>query len=248
MGQQRTPQQLAKIISYILGYRPDEFGLVLDNGGFVGIKEFLKVLGEEDGWKYVRRGHIDEVLYSLSDSPIEIDDLHIRAKQRERLPEIVPAENPPKLLYTGIRRRAHRNVHQKGIFPGANPHIILSSDIEMAKRMGRRIDQSPVLLTILVQDSITRGVRFLQAGGSLYLAEFIPAGCFTGPPLPKEKPEAAKKGIKKEPAMAPPSPGSFTLDLDTEKRTKDRLKQKKKKDISRKRDRDRKRRDREEKW
>lgn len=248
MGQQRTPQQLAKIISYILGYRPDEFGLVLDNDGFARIKDLLKVLAEEDGWRYVRRGHIDEVLYALTDSPIEIDNLHIRARQRERLPEITPIENPPKLLYTGIRRRAHPNVHQKGIFPGANPHVILSSDINMAVRMGRRIDQSPVLLTILVQDSITRGVRFSQAGEALYLAAFIPAGCFTGPPLPKEKPEAAKNTAKKEPVIAPASPGTFTLDLDTEKRAKDRLKQKKKKDISRKRDRDRKRREREEKW
>lgn len=248
MGRQRTPQQLAKIASYILGYRPDEFGLVLDRDGFAKIKEFLKVLGEEDGWKYVRRGHIDEILYTLSDPPIEIDDLHIRAKQRERLPIASPTENLPKILYTGIRRRAHPNVHQKGIFPGADPHVVLSSDIDMAERIGRRIDRSPVLLTILVQESITRGVRFLKAGESLYLAEFIPSGCFTGPPLPREKPEAAKQAAKEEPMTAPPSPGTFTLDIDTGKRTKDRSKRKKKKDISRKRDRDRKKRQREEIW
>jgi putative RNA 2'-phosphotransferase len=248
MGRQRTPQQLAKIISYILGRRPDEFGMVLDNNGYVKIKDLLRVLGEEDGWRYVRRGHIDEILYTLTDPPIEIEDLHIRAAQREKLPVVAPAENLPKLLYHGIRRRAHPNVIQKGIFPGANSYVILSSDKTMAERMGRRIDPSPVLLTIQVHDSIAKRVEFLQAGESLYLAEFIPPDCFTGPPLPKEKPETEKHAGKKESEITPPSPGSFVLDLDIDKKAKNRSKREKKKEISRERSRDRKRKQREKMW
>lgn len=248
MGRDRTPQQLAKIISYMLGRKPGEFGLVPDKDGFVKIKEFLKAIGEEEGWRYVRRGNIDEILYSLKDPPIEINDTHIRATQRDRLPEIAPAEDLPKILYIGIRHRAYPNVHQKGIFPAGNPQIILSSDLEMAKRIGRRIDPSPIMLTVRVQDAVAKGIWFWQSGETLFLADFIPADCFTGPPLPKEKPEALPKGAKKAPAASQPTPGAFLLDLDVDKKKKDRSKRKKKKDISRERDRDRQRKRREKMW
>ena len=44
MSKLRSPQKLAKFIAYILGHKPDEFGLVLEKDGFVKIKEFLKAL------------------------------------------------------------------------------------------------------------------------------------------------------------------------------------------------------------
>ena len=39
MSQQRSPKQLAKFLNYVLGRRPDEFGLVMDKDGFVKIKD-----------------------------------------------------------------------------------------------------------------------------------------------------------------------------------------------------------------
>ena len=244
MGRQRTPQQLAKLVTYILRYRPDEFGLVPNGEGYVRIKDLLQAIGEEEGWRYVRQGHIDEILYTLTDPPIEIDGLYVRARERGTLPGTGPAEPLPKLLYVGIRRKAYTNVSRKGIFPGAHPHIILASDMEMAARIGRRLDASPVLLTVLVQESVTRGVSFRQAGAALYLAESIPVGCFTGPPLPEEKVTEAKQPAK--PPATAPTPGTFQLKPDGGRRTKERTKRKK--EISRRRDRDRQRKHRERNW
>ena len=59
MAKHRSLEQLAKIISYILGRNPAEFGLVPDSDGFVKIKEFLKALSEEEGLKYVRTSNIN---------------------------------------------------------------------------------------------------------------------------------------------------------------------------------------------
>ena len=58
----------------------------------------------------------------------------------------------------------------------------------MAERIGKRVDHAAVLLTIQVQSSVDQGVVFFKAGEYIYLADFIPAQCFTGPPLPKDKP------------------------------------------------------------
>ncbi len=87
MSQQRSPKQLAKILDYILSRRPDEFGLVTDDDGFIKIKELLKAINEEEGWKYVRQSHIDEILITLRDHSFEVAGNSIRAKVREHLPK-----------------------------------------------------------------------------------------------------------------------------------------------------------------
>jgi len=236
MGQRKSPKQFAKFISYILGRRPDEFGLVPDTDGFVKIKELLKAVCEEDGWRYVRRSHIDEILLTLPDPPIDISDNLIRAKSSEHLSQRTPSANPPKLLYTCIRRKAYPFIMDKGIFPIGRRHVILSPKKEMAEKMGKRIDQTPVLLTVHSQKSLDKSVVFFHAGDSLYLADSIPAGCFTGPPLPKEKPEPKKETSKEE---RPKSlPGTFLMDLTDEKDRNKRSKhERKRKEIAWKKDR-----------
>ncbi len=235
------------MLSYILERRPDEFGLVLSGDGSVRTKDLLKAMGEEPGWKWVRMSSIDDIFYTLTDAPFEIVDDTIRAKNRDRLPVIAPVDSPPKLLFVCVRTRAHRRTHDRGIFPGATPSVILSSDRAMAERMGKRIDPSPVMLTINVPSAMAQGVIFHQAGDALYLADAIPKGCFTGPPLPKE-PLAPEKQKPKQPPESAPSPGTFEMDLSDEKTKKDRLRRKKDKDVSRKKDRERKRRDRQKIW
>lgn len=209
----RSPQTLAKFIAYILERRPDEFGLVTDQNGFVKIRELLKAITEEKDWKYVRRFHLDEILYSLTSPPFEIFDQQIRAKRRDDLPETHLISNPPKLLFTCIRKRAYPSVIDRGISPAADRQVILSSDRQLAERIGRRTDQEPVILTVHAQKSVENGVMFYQAGESLFLSDSIPPGCFSGPPLPKDKPER-KKAEKIDTDAQPKTPGSFLVDMD----------------------------------
>ncbi|MCP4624721.1 MAG: hypothetical protein GY850_14510 [bacterium] len=212
MSLQRSPRQLAKLFDYILSRRPDEFGLVTDADGYIKIKELLKAINEEDGLGYVRLAHLNEVMLTVPDHSFEISDTLIRSKIRDGLPQHDYAMDPPKLLYTCVRRKAYPHVHEKGIRPGAYSRVILSSNREMAERMGRRIDHSAVLLTIQVHQSMDRGVAFFQAGEHLFLAEFVPVQCFTGPPLPKEKPVTPKP--ENQSARQPHRPaGGYFIDL-----------------------------------
>ena len=212
MGKSKSPQSLAKLLTYILSRRPDEFGLVPDSNGYVKIKDLLKAVNEEEGWKYVRRSHLDEILYSLPDPPFEILDKQIRAKDRDQLSLPEPVQDLPKLLFTCIRRRAYRTVSEKGIYPMGYQQVVLSSDQEQAVRIGKRVDPDPVILTIQVQKSIAKGVRFYQTGELLYLAESIPTSCFSGPPLPKERLEA-KKTDDADKTRRPKMAGTYPVNL-----------------------------------
>jgi putative RNA 2'-phosphotransferase len=212
MAQNKSPHRLVKFLSYVLERRPDEFGLVLDHDGYVKVKELLKAVTEEDQWRFIRRSHLDEILITVANPPFEISDNRIRARNREHLPKHVFAQNPPKLLYTCVREKAYPFVVDKGIFPSGYPQVILSSKRGLAERIGRRIDHTPAVLTVQVQHSVEMGTTYYRAGQDLFLAEYIPAGCFSGPRILKEKTAPAKAARTEKPA-APKLAGSFILEI-----------------------------------
>ncbi len=228
MSHQQDLIKLGKLLSVILGHRPDELGLVPDQDGYVKVKELLKALNEEDGMRHIRKGSIDELVISLPHPPVEIKEHLIRAVSRSRLPELVPAKNTPALLYGCVRLKAYAHVLEKGIGWEPNPTlsqtgslvpevkespgVILSPHEPFARRLGRRIDPNPVVLTIHVGKANQQRVQFYQFG-DLYLADFIPPGCFSGPPLPREKPESRTKKDNSE-SRGEYQPGSFQLNPD----------------------------------
>ena len=210
MDRSRSPQGLAKMLGYVLGRRPDEFGLVPDADGFVRIKDLLKALHEEDGWRYVNPTHINEVLLSVPEAGLEVAEGRIRSRNRGATQN---GDLPlPKLLYLGIRRRAYPHVHAEGIQAGNGPGVLLASDPEMAARLGRRIDSEPVILTVNVHQLVADGRALKAVGEGLFTTDALLPGTFSGPPLPKEKPEEARSGGRGDAPEPPVMPGSFALD------------------------------------
>ncbi len=210
MGNPKELKKLAKFLEYLLGRRPDEFGLVADPDGFIKIKEVLKALSEEDGWRHVTRASLREVLITLPNVPFESDTKRIRTLNRTGLPEPEADPCPPKLLYAAIRRKAYARVLQRGVTPSLYPQVVLTADPEMALRVGKRIDPAPVLLTVNTDQARQQQTTFERYGQILFLAAHLPPGCFTGPPLPKEKRAAPHRPPAPDEAT-PKTPGSFTL-------------------------------------
>ena len=199
----------------MLGHRPDEFGLVPDSKGDIPFKELLQAIHEEEGWRYVRRSHINEVLLGRDRSLFESEDESIRSVERRwELDPHSPAQ-VPKILFTAIRRKAHPVVMERGLRAVQDRYLILTPVREMALRIGRRRDQEPVLLEILSEVAKEKRALFFSLG-DLFLSPEIPVKSIAGPPLPKELSEDRReKGKEKEkPVKGPPapSPGTFTLD------------------------------------
>ena len=213
MTRSNSSKTLSRMLAYMLGRRPDEFGLVPAPDGFVTIRELLKAFSEEDGWRHVRWASITHLLATEPDPPVEVVENRIRAADRSHLSPPAAARQPPKLLFTCVRRKAYPHVHQQGIAAAGGPPIILAADRGMALRLGRRRDPDPVLLTVQVGKAVAAGAVFLQAGERLFLADGIAAGCFSGPPLPKPPKDAAVRDPQadgKRRGLA----GSFIVEFD----------------------------------
>ena len=200
---------------YILGYRPDEFGLVPDPDGFVTYKELLQVIHEEPDWGYVRKNHFNEILMGNDRSLFEWDDKRIRAKKRAWTLDL---ENPlnalPKILFIAVRKRAHFHALEKGLMSSPERFLPLSSEKGMAMRIGRRRDQDPVLLEVLALQAEKGGIPFYPFG-QLHLTREIPADFLSGPPVTREEVTFPGRGVKRGEEKSPVfTPGSFLLDLD----------------------------------
>jgi putative RNA 2'-phosphotransferase len=204
------------MLAYMLGRRPDEFGLVPDVDGFVKTKELLKALHEEEGWGYVNESHLREVHLTVADPPVELEADRIRAHRRDPfIAQSPPEERPPKLLFAAVRRRAYPHVHANGIDPSSHPQVVLTRQREHAERLGRRIDPDPVILTVNVRTAEDQGATFARFGEHLFLAGRIPAGCFSGPPLPAEPSEEIRKSRRPDNRAArSATPGSFSMDAE----------------------------------
>ncbi len=213
MSPPRSPQILAKMIAYALGRRPDEFGLVPDEAGFVKIKDLLKALHEEEGFAYANRAHLNEILLTVPQPPFEIVDHLIRARGSRPDGGRHEATDLPKQLFVSVRRRAYPWVRENGIRPAGHPQVVLCADRGMAERLGRRFDPEPVVLTVQVKACRDKGVQFAPSGENLFLAGEIPPDCFTGPALPKERPAEAKEPAPGKPRR-PEESGSFLLDIE----------------------------------
>ena len=230
MTHSHSVKKLAKFLIYLLGRHPDEFGLCPDENGYVKMKDLMKALAEEAGWRHVRQAHIRELIYTASSPSVEIVGGFIRAAERSMLPVPVPAKTFPKLLYLPIRRRAYPVVHANGLQPVDHSlRIVLASERPMAERMGRRVDASPVILTVNTAQLTGSGVTLQRFGRQLFLTERLPADCFSGPPLPPKPSEHGRDKTAPAPS-SPKTPGSYLMDVDRalapEKRSKGSRKRK----------------------
>jgi putative RNA 2'-phosphotransferase len=204
---------LSRFMLYMLGQRPDEFGLVPDREGWLTFKEILWALHEEPGWGYVRKIHLREVLMGKDRTLFEWEGERVRTVERRWDPAPGrPASEMPKILFFGIRRRAHPSVMEKGL--SSTDFLALSPERSVALRVARRRDPKPVVLEIATALARNEGVAFYSFG-DLFLADLIPAPCIAGPPVTEELRQAVERTGTKQGKPPPPvdfTPGSFVLE------------------------------------
>lgn len=213
MKHHQKTDRLAKFLSYVLGRQPDEFGLVADDQGWIKLKDLIKALGGEPGWRHVRHHEIRELTLVRGVPAIEIDAERIRACHREHLGGPRIPEAWPKLLYHAVRRRAYPVICEKGV--RAHPpldRIILAERLEMAQRIGHRLDPDPIILIVNCAALLDTGAPLWQYGQQLYLTTELPPQSFSGPPVEKVFPKPKQPPATETP-LAPKTPGSYTVDL-----------------------------------
>ncbi|MCL2029236.1 MAG: hypothetical protein FWG97_02325 [Deltaproteobacteria bacterium] len=189
---QRRQDGLEKMLRYVLGTAPDEFGLHPDAGGFVPLKALLAALGEEEGWRGVREGQILMLANQPGESSaLEISENLVRLKPA--LAALPPAREAqpdlPKMLFGAFKPAAWSVISRRGLAPKSGEDVVrLWSEAELALRVGRRASGLAVLVTVRSAKAHQAGVVFRPYSSRLWLTAGVPAEFLSGPPAPEEEP------------------------------------------------------------
>ncbi len=209
----RLPRQLedlAKVLTYVLCHRPDEFGLVLDPKGFVSVKQLLQVLSAERGFSHARRHHLEQLAGLLHPPRCALAGDKIRGLVPGPAELRRPGESPPSLLFIAISPKAHERVFEAGLKAPLGQELLLAKTKELALKLGRRRSPDPILVTVQAEKAARAGVALVAYGEDLYLAQETPRPFLQLAPPPVKQPE------KPKPEKAPPPrpmPGTVVLDL-----------------------------------
>ncbi len=195
---------MEKILFAMLGRQPDAFGIVLDKGGWVSIKELHQALMKESGVSHITKRGLTQFFSLYRPEKFEWQENHVRVRPELQGTDltIYKEATPPELLYVSIRSKAHAHVIARGLQTSSNKKwVVLSTEKEMALRIGMRRDKDPVIAEVMALKSNKAGVVFRKAGKVLYLVEGLDTQWMNIPPLPpvreKDKHREPKSGEAK---------------------------------------------------
>ena len=173
-----TKKQISasKTISYALRHRPDAFGLKLDAKGWVDLNEFLKVISSHLDYTVTRKD-VEDIIAASEKKRFEIDGNRIRATYGHSIDakiEFVPT-TPPNVLYHGTSRRAMEKIQTEGLKPMNRQYVHLSSDVETARKVGKRHDDTPVILEVDAKAMNENGCKFFHsADDGTWMCDSVP--------------------------------------------------------------------------
>lgn len=222
MNRKHFLTRLAKLLVGALQHTPHAYGLVPDQDGYVRLKELLQALHELDAYRRIRRSDIEELLITHPNPGVEISGNRIRAVGAPFQAPPSEAKALPKILYTCIRRKAHGAALKNGIRRSADaPPIVLTPEVKVAERLGRRRDNAPLLVTIQVAKAVSAGAVIRSAGEGLFVTDRLPLAGLQLPPLPRDR-SPLEKAAESSPQDTYRPAGSYQIDLAAESPAKTR--------------------------
>jgi putative RNA 2'-phosphotransferase len=169
--------EVSRTISYALRHNPDEFGLVLDDAGWVLVDELIAAIKASTAMLH----WVDEnTLYSIQKEShkqrFEILNGSIRAMYGHSLPKqnikLTPSV-PPSILYHGTTIQAVNQILKHGIQPMQRQYVHLSTDLTTAIIVGKRRTKKPVVLEIDAKSAHEHGIHFYHGNENIWLADTI---------------------------------------------------------------------------
>ena len=170
--------ETSKTMSYALRHRPDAFGLSLDGGGWVDIDAFCSAIEKHSPSIHVDIETINRIISESDKKRFEISDGRIRATYGHSTPSKIEFSEsiPPDSLFHGTSFRAYSKIRTAGLKPMNRQYVHLSSDVEPAKKVGKRHDSKPIILTIDSKRMHSDGFRFFHSSNDgTWMCDAVPS-------------------------------------------------------------------------
>jgi len=168
--------ELSKEISYALRHAPQEYGLNLDEQGWVPVEDLITALKKREKYAALTVLDIADMIMASEKKRHELSGDRIRALYGHSTGDKIKkdAVRPPDVLYHGTTHKFLHKILEQGLINKSRQYVHLSQDRETAITVGKRRDADPIVLRI---DAITAwkdGVKFYFGNETIWLADIIP--------------------------------------------------------------------------
>jgi hypothetical protein len=138
----------------------------------------------------------------------------LRLRPEFALPPYAPASDVPGRLYFGLKPKNMVHTQNIGLISTRRPFVAVCGEPELALRIARRDEKTPLPIEILAREACQSGVSFLAAGPHLYLVQFIPARFIIFPKVRRDLAERLAAPARKAEVQPSPhtAPGSFIVE------------------------------------
>jgi putative RNA 2'-phosphotransferase len=168
--------RVSKYLSKHLRHEPEQLGLVLQPGGWVGVDELLTAAAD-NGFP-ISEEELIEVVESSDKQRFALDATGtlIRANQGHStsVDLLLSPIEPPPTLFHGTAAHLIDLIRQDGLKKMARHHVHLSIDVPTAKKVGSRHGK-PVVFEIDAARMHAEGHTFFVSANGVWLTDAVPA-------------------------------------------------------------------------
>ncbi len=164
----------SRFISMILRHKPGVIGITLDEHGWANVSELVEGVNKvhpldmETLEEIVRTN--EKQRFSFNE-----DKTKIRANQGHTIPVDVELEekDPPEVLYHGTGEKYVESIDSTGLEPRQRLYVHLSTDKEMAAKVGQRHGK-PVVYRVNSGQMAKNGYVFYLSVNGVWLTKAVP--------------------------------------------------------------------------
>ncbi len=172
-------KNLSKSMAHALRHAPEQYGLKLDNNGWISILDLIEGLKSKSRkWQNLDRDLIEVMIEDADKQRYQILDNRIRAVYGHSSEDIEityePSE-PPEILFHGTTPKALDLIKPDGLKKMNRKFVHLSPDIDTAMIVAKRRTNKPCIIRVNAQDAFLNGIQFYYGHDQIWLSEDIPA-------------------------------------------------------------------------
>ncbi|HVX45058.1 MAG TPA: RNA 2'-phosphotransferase [Mycobacteriales bacterium] len=170
-------QELSKVVSHALRHEPWRYELELDARGWVPVEQLLEAVRPlRPRWSGLAAADLERMIATSQKTRHEMSGGKIRALYGHSVPQRLErvAAAPPDVLYHGTSPRVLESIRVAGLVPMSRQYVHLSPTVAVAREVGGRKSDSPVLLEVDAARAHAEGVAFYRGNDVVWLADAVP--------------------------------------------------------------------------
>jgi len=165
--------RVSKYVSYLLRHNPED--LDMDDEGFVDLDDLISKVRKR--FPHANRRLLTKIINESERKRFEIVENKIRALYGHTVPVQIYLKEDTQIirLYHGTTPQAAQEIHEKGLQPMKRRWVHLSPTEEIAREVGKRRTNKPVVLVVDASEARSHGIRFYKATDKVYVCKHVPA-------------------------------------------------------------------------